>query len=87
MECVFDNKTNVLNANVLAAHDNSILYTIRSDYGLWGRKTTTLLDANPMFGCPEIAGVIHWKDRLFEVHGQRKRYSEIKSNELRFFSR
>jgi hypothetical protein len=88
MEAIFDNKANILDARIRAAHYKSILYTLRSNSGFRGRKATTLQDANPPVGSESaIVGVIHWQEKMFEVHGQKKRISEIKRREGGFFAR
>ncbi|KAF8873924.1 hypothetical protein BD779DRAFT_1568250 [Infundibulicybe gibba] len=76
MEAVFDNETNVLDAQIRVTRDNSPL----------GRKPTVLEDANPAPGDPRTAGVIHWRKRMFEVRGQRKPFSEIKTKTGMFSS-
>ncbi|KAF8878918.1 hypothetical protein BD779DRAFT_1803493 [Infundibulicybe gibba] len=86
MEAVFDNETNVLNAQIRVTRDNSVLYSIETPPSLWGRKPTVLKDANPAPGDPRTAGVIHWRKRMFEVRGQRKPFSEIKTKTGMFSS-
>jgi len=78
MEAVFDNKTNVLNASIRNSHNNSIVYTVTTTNSMWGRGTTYLKDSNPAYGSAPISAAIHWKDRTFEIHGQRKPISDIK---------
>jgi hypothetical protein len=87
MEAFFDNKTNILNAHIRAAHDKSILYILKSDTSLLGRKVTTVEDANPLIGNSAIVGLIHWQEKIFEVLGEKKKYSEIKRQEGRIFKR
>ncbi|KAF9443232.1 hypothetical protein P691DRAFT_809288 [Macrolepiota fuliginosa MF-IS2] len=78
MEATFDNKTNLLSANIRSSVDSSILYTITTSHNLWGRTITLLKDANPALGDSPAVGAIYWRERLFEVHGHRKSISDIK---------
>jgi hypothetical protein len=79
MEATFDNKTNLLSANVRSFVDSSVLYNISTAHNLWGRTVTTLKDANPALGTKSpIVGAIYWRERLFEVNGHRKSISDIK---------
>ncbi|KAF8630698.1 hypothetical protein AX17_005358 [Amanita inopinata Kibby_2008] len=88
MEATFDNRTNVLNAHIRATHDNSIIYTVSTTFGLWGRKLITVLkDANPPPDEPTIVGAINWKDRYFEVHAHRRPLSEIKRKGGKFLKK
>ena len=92
MEAVFDNKNNVVNAQIRAVHDNSIIYSIQSTFSWSGRKLTVLRDANPG---PEfqarrenpIVGAIHWQEKIIEVQGHKKKFGEVKRREGRFFNR
>lgn len=86
MEASFDNKTNLLNANIRSSVDNSIIYTISTSHNLWGRTITILKDANPLLGDSPIVGAIYWRERLFEVHGHRKSISDIKTRPPGFSS-
>ncbi|KAK2464487.1 hypothetical protein APHAL10511_003466 [Amanita phalloides] len=82
MEAIFDNKTNVLDTHIRATHDNSVIYTVTTTFGFWGRKQVTILkDANPPPGESPVVGAINWKERYFEVHAHRKVLSEIKKKE------
>ncbi|KAF8878914.1 hypothetical protein BD779DRAFT_1553024 [Infundibulicybe gibba] len=76
MEAVFDNETNVLDAQIRVTRDNSVLYS----------EAYCPQDANPAPGDPRTAGVIHWRKRMFEVRGQRKPFSEIKTKTGMFSS-
>ncbi|KAF7318906.1 hypothetical protein HMN09_00226400 [Mycena chlorophos] len=88
MEAVFDNKSNVLNAHIRAAHDNSVLYTLRTNFGYRGRKDTILCDANPAPGAPSATvGVIHWQDKSLEIMGHRKPCADLKRQAGKFFNR
>ena len=78
MEAKFDNANNVLTANVRIAHDQSILYTISTNQTAWKREKTYLKDANPALGESPTAGVIHWQEKMFEVHGVRRPISELR---------
>jgi hypothetical protein len=82
MEAFFDNGTNVLNTHICAAHDNSVIYTITTTFGFWGRRLVTILkDANPPPGESPTVGAINWKERYFEIHAHRRIISEIKATE------
>ncbi|KAF7325881.1 hypothetical protein MKEN_00438900 [Mycena kentingensis (nom. inval.)] len=88
MEAVFDNKSNVLNARILAKHDQSVLYTVSTNFGYRGRKDTLLLDANPLPGTTSrTVGAIHWGDKTLEVNGHRKSCAELKRRAGRFYNR
>ncbi|KXN81940.1 hypothetical protein AN958_03393 [Leucoagaricus sp. SymC.cos] len=78
MEATFDNKTNLLSANIRSVVDNSVLYKITTTHNLWGRTVTLLKDTNPVGTNSPIVGVIYWRERLFEVNGHRKSISDIK---------
>jgi hypothetical protein len=82
MEAVFDNGTNLLNAHIRTKHDNSIIYSVTTSFGFWGKKLVTFLkDANPPPGESTTVGAINWKERYFEVYAQRRPMSEIKQKE------
>ncbi|RXW18793.1 hypothetical protein EST38_g7062 [Candolleomyces aberdarensis] len=78
MEVTFDNQSNVLSAQILAVHDGSVIYRIVTDEGLWSRDHTYLKDANPAVGEPTNVGVIHWKEKTFEIYGHKKKLSDIR---------
>ncbi|KAF6746739.1 hypothetical protein DFP72DRAFT_922139 [Ephemerocybe angulata] len=78
MEVTFDNQSNPLSAQVLALHDNSVIYRVVTDQGLWSRGHTYLKDANPAVGEPTNVGVIHWKEKSFEIYGHKKTLAEIR---------
>ena len=78
MEVTFDNQSNVLNAQILALHDNSVIYRVVTDLGLWTRGRTYLKDANPAVGEPTNVGVILWKEKVFDVYGQKKAVSDVR---------
>ncbi|PFH49398.1 hypothetical protein AMATHDRAFT_147696 [Amanita thiersii Skay4041] len=85
MEATFDNRTNVLSANIRTAHDDSVIYSIKTTFGLWGRKLVTVLkDANPLPDEPVIVGAINWKDHYFEIHGHRRSLSSLKRTSGKF---
>ncbi|KAJ7599263.1 hypothetical protein C8J56DRAFT_916244 [Mycena floridula] len=88
MEAVFNNKNNVLNAEICALHDNSVMYSLQTTFGWGGRKITILRDTNPGTGGTSnshIVGAIHWQDKTMEVNGQRKKFSDIKRHEGNVF--
>lgn len=78
MEVTFDNQSNVLSAQIKTVHDGSVLYKIVTDQTLWRREHTYLKDANPAAGDPSIVGVIHWKERTFEIYGQKRPIKELR---------
>jgi len=77
MDAFFDNDSNILNANIRMPYDNSVAYSLKTTFGLRGRKVTVLRDENPAFGRPGIVAIIHWKEKVFEISGIKKRISEI----------
>ncbi|KAG6863847.1 hypothetical protein C0991_002705, partial [Blastosporella zonata] len=87
MEAYFDNKGNILNACVRSTRDKSVLYTLKTTFGLRGRKVTVLLDENPPPGRSAHVASLYWKDKLFEILGQRKYVSDIRRKEGRFLSK
>ncbi|KAJ7037870.1 hypothetical protein C8F04DRAFT_384042 [Mycena alexandri] len=89
MEATFDNKTNVLNANIRAVHDNSIIYSLRTSFGYRGRKDTILCDENPApgHGTAAAVGAIHWQEKTLEIFGHKKSCAELKRRAGGFFNR
>lgn len=87
MDAFFDNNSNVLNANIRMAHDNSVIYSLKTSFGLRGRKRTILRDENPAFGQSGIVAIIHWKEKVFEISGVKKRVSEVQRTEGGFFKK
>jgi len=88
MEAIFDNKANMLNTHLHAPHDNSIIYSISTSQTLWGRTYTYLRDTNPALGRESaIVGAINWKQKTFEIHGQRKSIRDIRRKPNGFFNR
>ncbi|KAK7044622.1 hypothetical protein R3P38DRAFT_2879832 [Favolaschia claudopus] len=87
MEATLDNKTNVLNAQIRTVHDNTLLYTLRTTFGYFGRKDTVLLDENPVSGAAAVVGAIHWHEKSIEIFGHRKSCSELKRRSGRFYNR
>ncbi|RDB20597.1 hypothetical protein Hypma_012177 [Hypsizygus marmoreus] len=81
MEAFFDNKGNVLDARIRISRDNSAIYTVKTTFGLRGRKITVLQDENPPMGKPAAIGHILWKEKVFEIHGQRKPIADIRRTE------
>ena len=78
MEVTFDNQSNVLSAQILTVHDGSVIYRVATDEGMWSRDHTYLKDANPAAGEPTNVGVIHWKEKTFEIYGHKKKLSDIR---------
>ena len=78
MEAKFDNKTNVLNAKIRTTHDDTVIYSVTTSEGLWGRRYTFLKDANPALGDSTTVGVIHWNEKIFEVCGHKKSLTDIR---------
>jgi hypothetical protein len=89
MEALFDNKNNVLNANLISVHSDAMLYTIQSTFGFRGRKITVIRDANPPPGQSQTlsAGAILWGEKMIEVGGVRKKISDIKRREGGVFNK
>jgi len=87
MDAFFDNNANVLNARIRISRDNSAIYSLKTTFGLRGRKITVLRDENPALGAPDIAGHIYWKEKVFEVCGVQKKLSEIRRVEGGFLKK
>ena len=87
MEAFFDNKSNILNTQIRAAYDDSVLYSVKSTSGFRGRKITVLQDANPVWASSPIVGAIYWREKTIEVYGHKKRIAEVKRHRGRFFAR
>jgi len=88
MEALFDNKANVLNAQLHASHDNSVIYSISTSQTLWGRTYTYLRDTNPASGREStIVGAINWRKKTFEIQGQRKLIRDVRRKPKGFFDR
>ncbi|TFK22628.1 hypothetical protein FA15DRAFT_671323 [Coprinopsis marcescibilis] len=78
MEVSLDSEGNVLNAQLLTTHDRSVVYHITTKSTAWSRERTYFRDANPALGEPSTAGVIHWKDKIFEIRGQKRPISDLR---------
>ncbi|KAJ4494942.1 hypothetical protein C8J55DRAFT_414702 [Lentinula edodes] len=79
MEAKFDNKANILNARLLATHDNSPIYATKTNFTFRGRDITLLQDTNPALSTGSVTvGAIHWNDKIMEVNGQRKKVADLK---------
>jgi hypothetical protein len=87
MEATFDNKTNILNAQIRAVHDNSVIYSLRTSFGYRGRKDTILWDENPALGAAATVGAIHWQEKTLEISGHKKNCSDLKRHAGSFFNR
>jgi hypothetical protein len=87
MEAFFDNKANILNAQIRTLYDNSAIYSVKSIFGFRGRKVTFLQDANPTWGSPVTVGAIHWREKTMEVYGHKKPCTEVKKHDGNFFAR
>ncbi|KAG6855725.1 hypothetical protein H0H87_011599, partial [Tephrocybe sp. NHM501043] len=87
MEAYFDNKGNILNACIRSKRDKSVLYTLKTTFGLSGRKITVFLDENPAPGRTAHVASLNWRDKTFEILGQRRNLSDIRRTEGRFFKK
>ena len=88
MEAIFDNKANVLNAQLHASHDNSVIYSVSTSQTLWRRTYTYLRDTNPALGGDSIiVGAINWRKKTFEIQGQRKSIKDIRRKPKGFFNK
>ncbi|KAE9400208.1 hypothetical protein BT96DRAFT_857616 [Gymnopus androsaceus JB14] len=88
MEARFDNKANILNASMLAAHDNSAIYRFKTNFSFRGRDITLLQDMNPALGSDAATvGAIHWRDKVIEVNGHKKKVSDLKTKKGGFMSK
>ncbi|KAJ7662583.1 hypothetical protein DFH06DRAFT_355621 [Mycena polygramma] len=88
MEAYFDNKTNITNARIRTVRDDAPMYAVQTSFAFQGRVRTVLRDENPLPGTtpsPDststIVGAINWKERSFEVRGQRRKYEELRRKE------
>ncbi|KAJ3766736.1 hypothetical protein FB446DRAFT_757242 [Lentinula raphanica] len=89
MEVRFDNKANILNARLLTTHDNSPIYATKTNFTFRGRDITLLQDTNPALAEQEsvTVGAIHWKDKIIEVNGYRKKVSDLKEKKNGFLDK
>lgn len=87
MEAYFDNKGDVLNARIRVLRDDSAVYTVKTTFGLRGRKITVLRDENPTLGRPAVVGCINWKQKTMDVCGSRRAMRDVKRTEGRFFKK
>ncbi|KAG6901270.1 hypothetical protein C0995_014359 [Termitomyces sp. Mi166 len=87
METYFDNKGNLLNARIRSTRDKSVLYTLKTTFGLRGRKVTVLLDENPAPGRSSHVASLYWKDKSFEILSQKKTVSEVRRTQGGFFKK
>ncbi|KAJ7302286.1 hypothetical protein DFH08DRAFT_794632 [Mycena albidolilacea] len=79
MEAFFDNKTNIVNARICAVLDEAVMYSVQTKFEFQGRVRTILRDENPLPGTPSaVVGAINWKEKTFEVQGQKCKYDEIR---------
>ncbi|KAF9043909.1 hypothetical protein BJ165DRAFT_175844 [Panaeolus papilionaceus] len=83
MEVIFNNKTNILNAQLLTTHDSCPIYTLSTKQTMWGRTYTYLRDVNPVLGKKGqgdgmIVGMINWKKKTMDVGGQRKKLGDVR---------
>lgn len=74
INAMFDNR-NILAAHIRWGPAQTILYTIHTEYGMFGRRITTLTSTDGM----EV-GAILWRDRLFRVHGITLNLDDIRRN-------
>jgi hypothetical protein len=55
------------------------MYSVQTKFEFQGRVRTILRDENPLPGSPSaVVGAINWKEKTFEVHGQKRKYDEIR---------
>ncbi|KAG6828511.1 hypothetical protein H0H92_007728 [Tricholoma furcatifolium] len=85
MEAYFDNKGNILNACIRSTRDKSVLYTLKTTFGLRGRKVTVFLDENPPLGRSAHVASLYWNEKVFDIQGQRKHVSDIRRTEGKIF--
>ncbi|KAF7368368.1 hypothetical protein MVEN_00158500 [Mycena venus] len=81
MEAFFDNKTNIINARICAVLDDAVMYSLQTKFEFQGRVRTVLRDENPLLGTNSpsaIVGAINWKEKTFEVLGQKRKYDELR---------
>ncbi|KAG6819095.1 hypothetical protein H0H93_015514 [Arthromyces matolae] len=87
MDTYFDNSDNLLNSHILSTRDNSSLYTLKTTFGLRGRKVTLLIDENPPPGRSENVAALHWREKVFEIGGVKKTVADLRRREGKFFKR
>jgi hypothetical protein len=81
MEAILDDTGNVLNTKIRAQHDNSVIYTVKTEQSLWrGRIVTYLRDKNPLVGDTQsvVVGTIKWKKKAFEIMGVRHKLEDMR---------
>ena len=89
MEAYFDNQGDVLNAHIRVPRDDSIIYTIKTTFGLRGRMVTVLRDENPALlgGKPAVVGYINWREKTMDVCGVRRKVKDIRRTEGKLWKR
>ncbi|KAK7017815.1 hypothetical protein R3P38DRAFT_3320534 [Favolaschia claudopus] len=89
MEAFFDNKTNILNARICAKLDASEMYTVETKFDFHGRIQTILRDRNPVLSGSSSVGVgaINWKEKTFEVKGQKSKYHQLRRTKGNLFNK
>jgi len=89
MEAYFDNKGNILNARIRIPRDDSAIYTLKTTFGLRGRRVTVLQDENPPLspGKPACVGMILWREKVLEVFGERKAVRDVRRMVGGFFKK
>jgi hypothetical protein len=81
MEAIFDDTGNVLNTKIRTRHDNSVIYTVKTEQSIWrGRIVTYLRDKNPLGGDNRsvVVGAINWKQKAFEIMGVRHKLGDVR---------
>ncbi|KAJ6534197.1 hypothetical protein B0H19DRAFT_440437 [Mycena capillaripes] len=91
MEAFFDNKTNIINARICAVLDEAVMYSLQTKFEFQGRVRTVLRDENPLLPgtgtASAIVGGINWKEKTFEVHGQKRKYDELRRSAGSLFNK
>ncbi|KAJ7245327.1 hypothetical protein C8J57DRAFT_1355986 [Mycena rebaudengoi] len=69
MEAFFDNKINILNARICAALDESVMYTVETEFQFAGRARTLLRDENPLAAAANLPFASHGGGSAGEAGG------------------
>ncbi|KAJ7617137.1 hypothetical protein FB45DRAFT_933501 [Roridomyces roridus] len=82
MEAFFDNKTNIISARICAVLDEAVMYSLQTQFSgaFQDRVRTVVRDENAVgaAGTRPIVAAINWKDKTFEINGQKRPCSELK---------
>jgi hypothetical protein len=83
MEATFDHKDHYLESNIRSLH-GEVIFSITSEKSTWKGYKTTWMRGN-QGGQP--IGVIHWRDRTFEIYGRLVPWDHLKKDDGGFWHR